>query len=101
VFHLGWHQTQTLIFLMLVFSGQATVYVVRERDHFWKSRPVGWILAATCGDVAVVTALAVGGVLMTPISAGLVAMVLGIALGFMVIMDPVKVAALRRFDLAH
>jgi len=101
VFHLGWHQTQTLIFLMLVFSGQATVYVVRERDHFWKSRPVGWILAATCGDVAVVTALAVCGVLMTPISAGLVAMVLGIALGFMVIMDPVKVAALRRFDLAH
>ncbi len=101
VFHLGWHQTQTLIFLMLVFSGQATVYVVRERDHFWKSRPVGWILAATCGDVAIVTALAVGGVLMAPISAGLVAMVLGIALGFMAIMDPVKVAALRRFDLAH
>ena len=40
VFGLSWHQTQTLIFLMLVFSGQATVYVVRERDHFWTSRPV-------------------------------------------------------------
>ena len=47
VFHLDWHQTQTLIFLMLVFSGQATVYVVRERDHFWRSRPVRWLVAAT------------------------------------------------------
>jgi H+-transporting ATPase len=99
VFHLDWHQTQTLIFLMLVFSGQATVYVVRERDHFWKSRPVVWLPIATCADVVVVSILAVAGVLMTPLAAGYVALVLGVAAAFMLVMDPVKVAALRRFKL--
>jgi len=99
VFHLGWHQTQTLIFLMLVFSGQATVYVVRERDHFWKTRPVNWLFAATGADVAVVSALAVGGVLMTPLALPYVALVFAIAAAFMFVMDPVKIVALRRFNL--
>jgi H+-transporting ATPase len=99
VFHLSWPETQTLIFLMLVFSGQATVYVVRERGHFWTSRPVGWLVAATVADVIVVSALAVGGVLMTPIGLPYVLLVLGVAAAFMLVMDPVKVVALRRFGL--
>ncbi len=99
VFGLTWHQTQTLIFLMLVFSGQATVYVVRERDHFWRSRPVRWLLAATTADTVVVSALAIGGVLMTPVAVGYVVLMLAIAAAFMFVMDPVKVAALRRFGL--
>ena len=99
VFHLSWHQTQTLIFLMLVFSGQATVYVVRERSHFWKSRPARWLVAATTVDIIVVSALAIGGVLMTPLAVPYVALVFVIAVGFMFVMDPVKVVALRRFGL--
>jgi H+-transporting ATPase len=99
VFGLSWHQSQTLIFLMLVFSGQATVYVVRERNHFWQSRPVNWLVAATVVDVIAVSALAVGGVLMTPLAIGYVAVVLAVAIVFMFAMDPVKVAALRRFKL--
>jgi len=100
VWHLSWPQTQTLIFLMLVFSGQATVYVVRERDRFWRSRPVGWLLAATVFDVAVISTLAVTGVLMTSIAIGYVAATAAIAAVFMLVMDPVKIAVLRRFDLA-
>ncbi len=100
MFGLSWSQTQTVIFLMLVFSGQATVYVVRERGHFWKSRPVRWLLAATIGDVVVISALAVGGVLMTPVGIGYVALTLAIAGAFMLVMDPVKVSVLRRFGLA-
>jgi H+-transporting ATPase len=99
VFGLGLQQTQTLIFVMLVFSGQATVYVVRERGHFWKSRPVNWLVAATCFDVVVVSALAVGGVLMTPLALPYVLLVLAIAGAFMVLMDPLKVVVLRRLGL--
>ncbi|HEY6317562.1 MAG TPA: plasma-membrane proton-efflux P-type ATPase [Acidimicrobiia bacterium] len=99
VFHLGLAQAQTLIFLMLVFSGQATVYVVRERDRFWRSRPAPWLLAATTFDVIVVTLLAWRGVLMTSLALPYVALVLGIAVAFMFLMDPVKVAVLRRFRL--
>jgi len=100
VFGLGLQQTQTLIFVMLVFSGQATVYVVRERDHFWKSRPVSWLVGATCFDVVVVSALAIGGVLMTPIAWPYVLLVLAVAGAFMLIMDPLKVVVLRRLGLA-
>ena len=100
VFHLSPHQTQTLIFLMLVFSGQATVYVVRARGRFWRSRPVVWLPVATTFDVAVISALAIGGVLMTPIAAGYVVLVGAIAVAFMFVMDPVKVLALRHFGLA-
>jgi H+-transporting ATPase len=99
VFGLTWPQTQTFIFLMLVFSGQATVYVVRERDHFWTSRPVGWLFLATAADVALVSALALGGVLMTPLGVGYVAVALAVAAAFMFVMDPLKVESLRRFGL--
>jgi H+-transporting ATPase len=99
VFAMTWPETQTFIFLMLVFSGQATVYVVRERDRFWTSRPVGWLFLATAGDVIVVSALAVGGVLMAPIGVGYVVLALAIAVAFMFAMDPVKVTVLRRLGL--
>jgi len=99
VFHLGWPQTQTLIFLMLVFSGQATVYVVRERAQFWRSRPVRWLGVATAADVTVVSALAVSGTLMTSLGFGYVALTLALAVAFMFVMDPVKRVALRRSGL--
>ncbi|MGH9124876.1 MAG: plasma-membrane proton-efflux P-type ATPase [Acidimicrobiales bacterium] len=98
VLGLSWPQTQTLIFLMLVFSGQATVYVVRERGHFWHSAPVKWLLLASVFDIAVVSTIAAAGVLMAPVGIGSVALVLVVALGFMFVMDPVKVQALRRLD---
>jgi len=34
VFHLDLPRLQTLVFLTLVFTGQATVYLVRDRRHF-------------------------------------------------------------------
>lgn len=101
VFGLDLHHTQTVIFLMLVFSGQATVYVVREREHFWVSRPANLLLLATAVDVIVVSALAITGVFMTSVSVGYVAVVLAIAVLFMFVMDPVKIAVLRRLALAQ
>ncbi len=99
LFGLTWPQTQTFIFLMLVFSGQATVYVVRERGRFWKGRPIRWLVTATIGDVLVVSALAITGTLMTSIALGYAALALAVAIVFMFVMDPVKVAVLRRFGL--
>jgi len=43
---------------MLVLPGKATVYVVREQDRLWRSRPSAWLLAATTFDVVVVSLLA-------------------------------------------
>ena len=60
-------QIQTLAFLTLVFGGQGTVYLVRERCHLWHSRPSRWMLLSSGVDLVIVSALATLGILMTPI----------------------------------
>ncbi len=67
VLGLGLAHTQTLVFVMLVATGQATVYLVRERRHLWASRPSTWMLAATAADLVAVTVLATQGVLMAAV----------------------------------
>ncbi len=64
---LGLAETQTLVLVMLVATGQATVYLVRERGHLWSSRPSAWMLAATITDLVVVTVLATRGILMAAV----------------------------------
>ncbi|MDA8216144.1 MAG: plasma-membrane proton-efflux P-type ATPase [Dehalococcoidales bacterium] len=100
VFHLALPQLQTLIFVMLVFSGQATVYLVRQRRHLWQSRPSRWLIMATIGDLIVVSLLATQGLLMTAVGWQAVLAVLGIAVAFMFLMDPIKVIIFERFGLA-
>ncbi len=100
VLHLGWPQETTMIFLMLVFSGQATVYVVREFRHFWASRPSRTLLLATVGDILVVTALVRLGWLMVPISWAAVISTAAAAIIFMLILDGVKYVAVRHGAIA-
>jgi len=88
-------QLQTVVFVTLVLSGQATVYMVRERGHFWSSWPSRWLLASTLLDVAVVALLATQGILMAPITPALVAMLLGLTLAYLVLADGVKAWVIR------
>ncbi len=90
-------QLQTLVFITLVFSGQGTVYLVRERSHFWHSAPSGWMLAASIGDIVAVSALAIGGILMAPLKPQVVALVLGSTMVYLCALDFVKVAVLKSF----
>lgn len=92
-------QLQTLIFLLLVFSGQGTVYLVRSRRHFWHSAPSHWLLLASAADIAVVSVLATRGVLMTAIPPALVAVLLALVFVYLTLVDFVKVRIFRRFDL--
>ncbi|MFN2592113.1 MAG: plasma-membrane proton-efflux P-type ATPase [Candidatus Dormibacteria bacterium] len=94
--HLPPAQTQTLMFTMLVFTGQATVYLVRERGRLWSSRPANLLLLATAGDVVAVSALAVSGIAMAPVGLGPVLLVAVIAVAWMLALDPLKMWLLRR-----
>jgi len=94
--HLPLAQVQTLVFLTLVFTGQATVYLVRERGHFWHSRPSGWMLLASLLDICVVTLLATQGVLMAAIPMRLVLAVLAGCAVFFAGLDTVKASVLKR-----
>ena len=93
--HLPLPQLQTLIFVMLVFSGQGTVYLVRERRHFWRSRPGHWLLLSSAADIVIVSFLAVRGILMAAIAPALVAGILVLVLAYLVIADFLKIRVFR------
>ena len=89
-------QLQTLVFITLVFTGQGTVYLVRERQHFWKSRPGKWLVLSSAADIVVVSILASHGILMEAIPPRVVFGVL-IACGcYLAAVDFVKTGLLRK-----
>jgi H+-transporting ATPase len=83
-------QLQTLAFATLVFGAQAVLYVVRERRRLWSSTPSRWVLAASTLDIAIVSLLALSGTLMAPLPWRVLAVVLGAAAGFALILDQIK-----------
>jgi H+-transporting ATPase len=93
--HLPLNQLHTLVFVMLVFTGQGNVYLVRERRHLWKSRPSRWLLWASVLDIVAVSLFATQGILMTPIPFRLVGGLMLVVLAYLFMMDFVKVRIFR------
>lgn len=89
--------TQTLMFLMFVFSGLATVYLVRTRDHFWKIRPGKFLLISTIADILSVSSLAYFGILMEPLSLELILFLASSVVAFMILLDQIKALVFQRF----
>jgi H+-transporting ATPase len=99
VLQLDLPRLQTVSFLTLVFSGQATVYLVRERGHLGSSLPGRWLVLSTAVDLLVVGLLAVFGILMAPLTPGFVVGLLAVVLVFVVLLDLLKCGLFRRFAL--
>jgi H+-transporting ATPase len=87
---LGPGELQTLAFVTLVFGAQAAMYVVRERRRLWSSKPGNWVLAASAADIAIVSAFALSGTLMSPSLWQTVVAVLAAAAGFALVLDQIK-----------
>ncbi|GAP12515.1 plasma-membrane proton-efflux P-type ATPase [Longilinea arvoryzae] len=90
---------QTLLFVMLVYSGQGTIYLVRERGHFWLSLPSKWMLIGTSADILVVGLLATQGILMAPIQIMLVVEVFGVICVYLMALDLIKVPIFAKLHL--
>jgi len=90
---------QTLAFIALVFGNQAVLYVVRERRRLWSSMPGLWVLASSIADIAIVSALALSGILMAPLPWHIVAAVLGATLGFALLLDQIKLPVMAAFKV--
>lgn len=86
---------RTLTVVTLVFSGQAILYVVRERRRFWSSWPGKWLLLASLCDLAIVIGLATGGILMAPLPVTVVAGLFVGAVLFALLLDQVKILLFR------
>ncbi len=89
--HLPLTQLHTLIFVMLVFTGQGNVYLLRERKHFWHSLPGKWLLFASAGDIIIVSILATQGILMATISPVLIVELLIVIIFYLFIIDFLKI----------
>ncbi len=89
--HLSLKELQTLVFLVLVFTGQGNIYLVRERKHFWNSRPSNWLLLVTFLDIAFVSVMAIYGILVTPINPVLILWLLVSTALYLSLLDFLKI----------
>ncbi len=96
-FHLVGEALRTYAFCILFYFGLLTVFVVRERGHFWASAPSRPLFFTSLADLLVVTFLVVRGipgVHALPLYAPLTVLGLSALFSF-VINDAVKVVMLR------
>ena len=93
------NQIHTFIFDMLVFSGQFTVYMVRERGRFWNSRPSKWLLSATVADIIFISLISWLGILVTAIPLRDILLVLALTFLSMAIIDLGKNYIFRHYRL--
>ncbi len=92
-------ELQTGIFLLLVFIGQATLYLVRERNHFWHSCPSFWMIGLSLFNIGLFSLMAMHGFLMAPLPASFVIALLAIVLGYFVLLDWIKVKVFQFFKI--
>jgi H+-transporting ATPase len=61
LFHLTSEGLRSFVLLMLVFTSQFRIYLVRERRHFWDSRPGRGILLSSAAAIVVFSLLGIFG----------------------------------------
>lgn len=90
---------RTLTFAALILSSQAGVYLLRERGHFWRSRPSGFLLASSAFGLAVTAGLVLTGLLMPAVAPSLLLTMAGAGMLYFASLDWVKVWLFGRLDL--
>ena len=90
----------TFSFDMLLFGGLFTIFVVRERGYFWKSKPSRPLLTAIAADILISSAISIIGIPgLAPIPASYVAIALGWFFMFgLLLNDQIKVRILPYFS---
>ncbi|MCW3994616.1 MAG: plasma-membrane proton-efflux P-type ATPase [Candidatus Bathyarchaeota archaeon] len=89
----------TFGFAYLNLAGVSALMIVRERDHFWKSKPSRFLSITVLAEVLFVIAISIFGVLeLAPLGFIPVLAILGYALlTTFLINDPIKVYLMRKF----
>ena len=88
-------QMQTLTLIMLVFAGQALIFVLRERRRLWSSRPSCLLMLFSSGDITIISVFAIFGFFMQPLPLGVVLTLLAATILFALLLDQMKVALFR------
>jgi H+-transporting ATPase len=83
-------QIQTLMFVYLIYSAQATIYLTRVRDRLWSFAPSRYVAMATMGNVIIASILAFQGILTAAIPAVVLLSTFGAVLAATFVLDEVK-----------
>jgi H+-transporting ATPase len=98
-YHMELETLQTFVLLTLVFTSQFRVLIVRERGHFWSSRPGRELTLSSLGTVIGFALLGIYGVILPPVTLAQVLLVLGFSAIFTFGVDYPKYYAFRKFGL--
>lgn len=98
-FHLEGEKLSTLVTLLLIFTSQFRVYIVRERRYFWSSRPGRELLLSTTAALAAFALLGIYGIIIPSLEPYQVLFLLGFSAIFTFAIDLPKYYAFRRFGL--
>jgi H+-transporting ATPase len=99
-FGLEWTELTTFVALTLIFHSLLRVLVVRERRHFWSSRPGKGLTLSIIFTIAAFSLLGIYGLIITPITPPQLLFTLGFsALFIFIIVDFIKYWAFKKFCL--
>lgn len=84
-------QISSLMFLYLIYSAMATIFMTRTRDQFWSFAPSKWVAGMIAINMIVATLMATYGWLMTAVSIQSILILFVITLFAMLILDGLKV----------
>jgi len=98
-YHMELGTLQTLVLLTLVFTSQFRVLIVRERGHFWASRPGRKLAISNLATVIGFALLGIYGVVLPSVTTVQVLVVLGLSAIFTLGVDFPKYYTFRRLEL--
>ncbi|WP_027820846.1 plasma-membrane proton-efflux P-type ATPase [Paraburkholderia bannensis] len=96
---LDYAQMQTMVFLMLVFTTQANVYVLRSDARIWTFAPAAIMASVSVMDIVLVSAMAVTGTLMAAVALRQLGVLISAVVAFTLVLDQIKGIVFRRFRL--
>ncbi|MEM3581062.1 MAG: plasma-membrane proton-efflux P-type ATPase [Candidatus Bathyarchaeia archaeon] len=99
-FQLELEKLRTFIMLILIFNSQFRVYVVRERRHFWHSKPSNGLIASITTIIIFFIFLGIHGIIIPSLPAYQVLFALGFSASFAIgIVEPFKYLTFKKFRL--
>jgi H+-transporting ATPase len=98
-YHMELETLQTFVLLTLVFTSQFRVFILRERRHFWSSRPGRELTISSLATLIGFALLGVYGIVIPSITPAQILLVLGFSAIFTLGVDFPKYYVFRRFKL--
>ncbi len=98
-FHMGLAQLQSLVLLTLIFTSQFKILIVRDRRHFWSSRPGKTLLVSAAATIVAFAALGLLGYILPPVTGGQLLFVLLFSAGFTLLLDFPKYWVFKKYAL--